>query len=293
MRTVTMVLAIVLAASSSIRGRESTGAILVGGPSTYVVRPGDTLSAIAGRFGMSTAAVVALNHLPRPDAIAPGQRIAVDTSHLAAVDASRTITINVAQRMLFIAGEGQVTGYAVTVGRRGWATPLGAFTIVDKERNPVWDVPESIQAEMKAQGKPVVTSVPPSPQNPLGAYWLRLSIPGLGIHGTNAPSSIYRYASHGCIRMHPEDIAAVFDRIAVGTTGALVYQPILIGVIDGKVILEASPDPYNRLPDAAGYTLAAADRRDIGHRIDWSKANQALRERAGRPQDVTRGGSTQ
>jgi L,D-transpeptidase ErfK/SrfK len=293
MRTVTMALTVVLLAASGIRAQEATGAILVGGPSTYVVRAGDTLSAIAGRFGMSTAAVVALNHLPRPDAIAPGQRIAVDTSHLAAVDTSRTITINVAQRMLFVAVGEHVTGYAVTVGTRGWPTPLGPFTIVDKERNPVWDVPVSIQAEMKAQGKPVLTTVPPSPQNPLGAHWLRLSIPGLGIHGTNAPSSIYRYASHGCIRMHPDDIAAVFDRVAVGTTGILVYQPILIGVIDGRVILEASPDPYNRLPDAVEYAIVESERLAIGHRIDWSKANQALRERAGRPQDVTRGGSTQ
>src|SRR5207244_4257585 len=56
------------------------------------------------------------------------------------------------------------------------------------------------------QGKPVLTHVPPSPANPLGKYWLGLSIPGVGIHGTNAPSSIYNLQTHGCIRLHPDDI---------------------------------------------------------------------------------------
>lgn len=184
-------------------------------------------------------------------------------------------------------GADTVSGYAITVGRRDWPTPLGEFTIIDKERDPVWDVPKSIQQEMAQQGKPVITRMEASPDNPLGAFWLRLSLPGLGIHGTNAPSSIYRYASHGCIRMHPDDVAALFDRVVIGTSGVIVYQPLLIAAIDGRIMLEAHPDPYRRVRDAAGAVRDAAGEQGIGGRIDWMKVDAVLHARAGRPEDVT------
>ena len=52
--------------------------------------------------------------------------------------------------------------------------------------------------------------MPPGPDNPLGKHWLGLSIHGYGIHGTIAPSSIYQFRTHGCIRLHPDDIAELF-----------------------------------------------------------------------------------
>jgi lipoprotein-anchoring transpeptidase ErfK/SrfK len=30
-----------------------------------------------------------------------------------------------------------------------------------------------------------------------------------------APSSLYRFASHGCVRMHPDDVAEAVDWTAV------------------------------------------------------------------------------
>lgn len=45
-----------------------------------------------------------------------------------------------------------------------------------------------------------------------GPYFIRVRIPGvsgIGIHGTNAPSSVPGRHSHGCIRMHNEDIKKV------------------------------------------------------------------------------------
>jgi L,D-transpeptidase ErfK/SrfK len=220
--------------------------------------------------------------------ITQGQLLVVDNSHLASMDPLAEITINVPQRMLFFMRDGRVTAYPITVGSRDWPTPLGRFTIVDKELDPVWDVPVSIQQEMARQGKPVITRMAPSPENPLGAHWLRLSIPGLGIHGTNAPNSIYRYASHGCIRMHPGDVAALFEQVEIGATGALIYQPVVLAVIDDRVWLEAHQDPYRRAPQALSFVRQEAARRMIEHRIDWSKVTDALRLRAGRPVDVGR-----
>jgi hypothetical protein len=40
---------------------------------------------------------------------------------------------------------------------------------------------------------------------------------GYGIHGTNAPETIGRSVSHGCVRLRNEDIEALFDLVSVGT----------------------------------------------------------------------------
>lgn len=287
MRGVLIACVLALAAPPQPAARQVANAVIVGGPAIYTVRLGDTVTSIAGRFGMSATAVIELNRLARPNDISPGDELSIDNPHLAVIDPSRTITINVAQRMLFFADADHVSGYAITVGRSDWPTPIGEFTIIDKERDPVWDVPKSIQEEMARQGKPVITRMEASPQNPLGAHWLRLSLPGLGIHGTNAPSSIYRYASHGCIRMHPDDVAALFDRVSVGAKGVIVYQPVLIAAIDGRILLEAHPDPYRRAPNAARDVRDVAERDAITDRIDWGKVDAALRARAGRAEDVT------
>jgi L,D-transpeptidase ErfK/SrfK len=286
-RIVSLICATLIAASAPAGAQDQATVVMAGGSDTYIVRPGDTAGAIAARFGVSVAALVDANRLKRPDAIVPGEVLVVEHPHLAIVDPSGAITINVPQRMLVLAEDGRPSAYAITVGQRTWPTPLGPFTIVDKERNPTWDVPVSIQREMQRQGKPVITRMEPSPDNPLGAHWLRLSIPGLGIHGTNAPSSIYRYASHGCIRMHPEDVAQLFERVAVGTRGVLIYQPVVMALIEGRVWLEAHPDPYRLAGDTAAYVKATAEGEGIANRINWARVSAVLRVRAGRPEDVT------
>jgi L,D-transpeptidase ErfK/SrfK len=263
-------------------------AVLVGGPSVYEVKAGDTLASVAARFGVTTASLIEMNRLTPRGALTAGQSLAIDNTHLTIVDSRVNLTINIPQRMLVFAEEDRVTAYPVTVGLRTWPTPVGAFTIVEKETNPAWDVPISIQREMEAEGKPVITRMAPSPLNPLGAHWLRLSLPGIGIHGTNAPSSIYRFASHGCIRMHPDDIAALFDRVSLGSAGALIYQPIVVGLVDGRVWLEANRDEYRRAPNALRYVRDAAERFGLTELIDWKAVDDVLRLRLDRAVDVTR-----
>jgi L,D-transpeptidase ErfK/SrfK len=74
----------------------------------------------------------------------------------------------------------------------------------------------------------VKTRVPPGPDNPLGQYWIGLSLVGYGIHGTIASASIYQFRSHGCIRIHPNDIADLFGRVSLGTSGHIIYTPVLL-----------------------------------------------------------------
>jgi LysM repeat protein len=62
-------------------------------PATYVVRTGDTVSEIAGRFGLSTASVLALNGLGWKSLIFPGQtlRLAKVATAAPAVSAPKTV----------------------------------------------------------------------------------------------------------------------------------------------------------------------------------------------------------
>jgi L,D-transpeptidase catalytic domain len=100
--------------------------------------------------------------------------------------------------------------FPVATGQSVYPTPLGAFHVIVKWRNPWWYPPASPWA---AGEKPV----PPGPDNPLGTRWMGISAPGVGIHGTNNDSSIGYSVSHGCIRMHVKDAEWLFNRVDIGT----------------------------------------------------------------------------
>ncbi len=279
--------ALVLVASAAGAQSVDGAAALVGGQASYDVKAGDTLSSIGARLGVARATLIEMNELTSPYALAVGQSLIVDNTHIAVANLQVSITINIPQRLLVLTEGERARAYPITVGRRTWPTPVGAFTIMSKETDPVWDVPVSIQREMEQQGQPVITRMAASPANPLGRYWLGLSLPGLGIHGTNALSSIYAFASHGCIRMHPDDIAELFSRVSVGTAGVLIYQPVIMAVIDGRVWVEAHPDQYRRLGDAMDSLRDAADLAGLGAAIDWALVDEVVRQRRGRAVDVT------
>lgn len=178
----------------------------------------------------------------------PGQRLQVDNRHVVPEGHDSGIVINIPQRMLFLFRDGRlVAHYPVGLGRPDWPTPLGRFRVREKAVDKTWIVPPSIQAEMAAKGQPVLERVPPGPDNPLGRHWLGLAPGSWGIHSTIAPASVYHFQSHGCIRLHPDDAADLFDRVAVGETVVLIYQPLLLAEAeDGTVYLEVHGDVYNR-----------------------------------------------
>ena len=279
--------ALVLVAGTAGAQTIDGAAALVGGRTIYEVKAGDTLAAIGARYGVARATLIEMNELTRPNALAAGQSLVIDNTHIAVVHPSVSLTINIAQRLLVFSEGERARAYPITVGSRSWPTPIGDFTIVSKETDPVWDVPVSIQREMEQQGKPVITRMEASPANPLGQHWIGLSLPGLGIHGTNAPASIYKFASHGCIRLHPDDVADLFQRVSVGTAGELIYQPVILAEIDGRVWLEAHPDHYRRFGDAMTSLREAADRAGLGAVIDWALVDAVVRQRRGRAVDVT------
>jgi len=109
-------------------------------------------------------------------------------------------------------GKRLVRLFRVATGQAIYPTPAGIWRIVDKQRNPWWYPPTY---DDWAKG---LSPVPPGPSNPLGTRWMGLDAPGVGIHGTDAPTSIGYSASHGCIRMQVPEAEWLFEHVRVGTT---------------------------------------------------------------------------
>lgn len=259
------------------------GRDVVGGELQHRVQPGDTLRSLAARYAVDARTLARLNGLPGGATLAVGEELRVVSEHIVPRQVPDGIVINVPQRMLFLFRDGRLEGhFPVGIGRRGWTTPAGRYRIVEKERDPSWEVPRSIQAEMRRKGQRVVERMPPGPDNPLGQHWLGLNRNGIGIHGTPQTSSLFGFVSHGCVRMHPEDIERLFEEVEPGTTVEILYEPMLLGRdSDGRVVLEVHPDAYRRVRNPMAVVQRQAEAMGLTGLVDWEAVRVALRERAG------------
>jgi L,D-transpeptidase ErfK/SrfK len=253
---------------------------VVGGEFYHSVKPGESLTAIGARYGLPLEHLASINGLSPKARLEVDQLLLVDNRHIVPEGYWDGIVINIPQRMLFLFSQGElVTFYPVAVGSSGWPTVRGRFEIVRKETDPVWDVPPSIQQEMRDNGRPVVTRVPPSPQNPLGLYYMTLSAAGYGIHGTNAPASIFSFQTHGCIRLHPDDIADLYVRVTIGTPVEIIYKPVLIADAGERIWIEVHPDVYRQGPDPV---TVLSERLPAFHQLPlWNLILAMAKDRAG------------
>ncbi|SIT81749.1 L,D-transpeptidase catalytic domain [Edaphobacillus lindanitolerans] len=111
------------------------------------------------------------------------------------ISVAKWIDVSVSKRQLkLFDGRRLLKVYRIGVGRILTPTPRGTYTIMNKQRNP---------------------------GGPFGAFWMGLSKPHYGIHGTNDPNSIGKYVSHGCIRMHNRDVLELSTQVPIGTRVAI------------------------------------------------------------------------
>jgi L,D-transpeptidase ErfK/SrfK len=262
---------------------------IIGSEFTYTVQPGESLTSLSARFGVSVELIAEGNGMTPEARLKKGEVLKIDNRHIVPDLAEARIVVNVPQHMLFwiTAGDG-IRAFPVAAGRRSAKTPIGEFAVAALETDPTWDVPRSIQEEMRREGKSVVTQVPPGPQNPLGKYWIGLSVPGFGIHGTNVPSSIYGLVTHGCIRLHPDDIAELFPQVEIGIAARIVYEPVLMARIADSVFLEVHTDAYKKLADPMAWVMDRARSEGYLSMLDMERVREVLRRREGIPRDVTR-----
>jgi L,D-transpeptidase ErfK/SrfK len=156
--------------------------------------------------------------------------------------------------------------------------------------DPTWRVPASIQREEEEAGKDVDDEIEPGPDNPLGKFWIGLSFPIIGIHGTNHPWSVYSYRTHGCVRLHPDDIEALFDDVDLNDTGVIAYYPLMLAKLDdGHIFVESDRDIYRKGTGGIDAVKALARAGGIDNLIDWPRAGEVLDAQEGIARDVTLG----
>ncbi len=202
----------------------------------YERRSGESLLSTARRFGVSLLALYRAN----PNR-AEGKPLLIPALFFPPPGEPDLVAVNLAERMVYIYDDkGQPTAaYPIAIGRIGWETPTGDFIIVRKAKNPTWFPPSWAKLEHP---------VPPGPGNPLGDRWMGLSVPGYGLHATNAPASIGRAASHGCMRMYPEHARALYPQVHPRTKVRIIYETLLLGYSPEHraVFLSIYPDIYRK-----------------------------------------------
>ena len=135
--------------------------------------------------------------------------------------------------------------------------------------------------------------MPPGPDNPLGHRALYLGFAGYLLHGTNKPFGLGMRVSHGCIRLFPEDVEALYEHAAVGTDVTLVNQPYKLGWGEDGLYLEAHR-PLSEDLESEAWTVteltrifvAATEQRQTDN-MHWRNAESVMKASQGIPQFVS------
>jgi L,D-transpeptidase ErfK/SrfK len=276
----------------------------------------DTIPDIARRFDLGFDEVANANPGVDPWLPGAGTRIVLPTQFVLPEAPHDGIVVNLAALRLYYFpkpgkdGRRVVYTYPLGIGKVGWATPEGTTKIVSKRKDPYWTPPASVRKEHKEEGDPLPARVPPGPDNPLGRRAMNLGWPTYLIHGTNKPAGVGVRASHGCIRMLPEDIDQLYEMVPVGTKVTVVNQPIVFrwqrdalyvqSYPPHEELLEAKakkkrarpgepPQPHTHLDDALKAKMQKAV-EPHGASIDWALVDQVISEARGVAVPVTRPG---
>lgn len=270
--------------------------MIIGGDVHHTVGKGDNLYRVGARYGVFWKNIVRDNGLDEKQPLVEGTILKLNTRKIVPRVLDNGIIVNIPDRTLYFFQEGQLLALPVGLGAifqneySTWKTPEGKFRIIGKRKDPTWYVPESIQIEYALKGRPVEESVPPGPKNPLGKYALKTSIPAVLIHETIFPGSVYRYMSHGCIRMLREHIERLFPLVEINTQGEIIYEPVKIArTEDGRVYAEIRTDVYKKHRSLKDHTAKLLESKGVADKVDWLKIDKLIKDESGVAEDVTIG----
>jgi len=272
------------------------GSTLIGEDSTVTSVYEDTLPDLAQRYSLGYYEIIRAN--PGVDVWIPGadKHLTLPGRRILPPGPREGIVVNLPEHRMYFYPKPRkghkpvVVTYPVSIGKMDWRTPLGETRIVSKVRSPSWYPPESVRKEHAERGDVLPKVVPPGPDNPLGAFAMRLGVGGGSylIHGTNNPLAVGMAVTHGCIRMYPEDIAALFPTVPVGTKVRLINEPVKVAWVQGELLIEVHPPV-----DAEGQSVEPDLRvleplldQELGNdtaAIHWDLARETLRAATGMP----------
>lgn len=175
-----------------------------------------------------------------------------------------------------------VETYPVSVGREEFATPVGITQTTIKVENPAWAPPESMRREAAERGDPPPEIVPPGPENPLGEHAILLDLPSYLIHGTNRPDGVGMRVSRGCIRMYPEDIKSMYERLPNGTQVNLVDIPFKAGWgEEGRLFAQSFPQLTENMGNFEPLIDAldrVAEKTPDGINVDYAQVKKVIEQ---------------
>lgn len=135
---------------------------------------------------------------------------------------AKRVVVDKSDKVVRIIGDDDrlVAQFPATLGSDRDPLPLGDWRVnavawfppFEYQPKLFWDVPDDAEQQL----------LPPGPNGPVGIVWIDISKEHLGLHGTNAPETIKRAESHGCVRMTNWDAARAALMVDEGTE--VVFQ---------------------------------------------------------------------
>ncbi|MEO0620465.1 MAG: L,D-transpeptidase [Pseudomonadota bacterium] len=124
------------------------------------------------------------------------------------------------RRLYHVTAPGRAVSYPIAVPRpkSRWS---GTNRITRKAVNPTWTPTASMRRENPKLPRVVKGG---DPRNPLGNRALYLGSTLYRIHGTDAPWTIGKNLSKGCVRMHNSHVADLYKKVRVGTRVTATYK---------------------------------------------------------------------
>ena len=272
------------------------GSTVIGEDSAVTTVYEDTLPELAQRYSLGYYEIIRAN--PGVDVWIPGadRKLTLPGKRILPPGPREGIVVNLPEHRVYYypqprkGEEPVVITYPVSIGKMDWRTPLGETRVVSKVRNPSWYPPESVRQEHAERGDELPKVVPPGPDNPLGNFAMRLGVGGGSylIHGTNNPVAVGMAVTHGCIRMYPEDVAALFPLVPVGTNVRLVNEPVKVAWVTGQLLIEVHPpvDAEGQVVEPDLQVLEPLLDQALGKdtaAIHWDLARETLQAATGMP----------
>ncbi len=272
----------------------SQGNTIIGENLQIAAEPGDTLTKLGHRYNVSFHEMAEANPDLSLGRLKAGTSVTIPLQFLLPNVPWEGIVINLPELRLYYFDKANDTVYTypIGIGRRGWRTPVTTAKVISKQEDPTWHVPESIYWHvLETKGIELPERVPPGPDNPLGQHAIRLSAAGYLIHGTNAPGSVGKRVSSGCIRMYPSDIEDLFFKVDKGTPVRIINHIHKAGWSDNQLFLE-SHRPLSDDMATDGHIPPTLEEAIIAlgpqaqRRVDWSLANDIAEEKRGVPRYI-------
>jgi len=200
----------------------------------------------------------------------------------AAPDSLETrLVINIPSRTLWVYEGNRIVDYfPVGVGKPGFMTPVGKYSIISKVMYPGWENPYMPKGKVR---------LAPGEKNPLGTRWMGFYQKAggeYGMHGTDNPGSVGKFSSHGCVRMKISDAETLFDLVDMGTPVEVTYEPVLIRKKDNQIRVIVYPDRFKRGMPTVEQVQSKILKQYPAAALNLDQIRQALAQPSEKPVDV-------